>query len=101
MKKPKFTRQSSHRKKRLGKSWRKPRGIDSKQKKGKKAKGAKPNIGYGSPKKTRGTKETLVRNLNDLEKSENRIIIASRIGMKKKKEIIEKATEKKLEIINR
>lgn len=96
-KKPKFTRQRSHDKKRVKKRWRKPRGIDSKQKKGKKAKGAKPRIGYGSPNKPM---PIMVRNLADLDKAQGKIIIASKTGKKKRFEIIEKAQEKKLEIVN-
>ncbi|MCD4740393.1 50S ribosomal protein L32e [archaeon] len=95
---PKFTRQNSHRKKRLGTKWRKPRGIDSKQKQGKKAKGAKPRIGYGKPKTE---KPTLIRNITDLEKAQGKITIASIIGNKKREEIIKQAEQKKLEITNR
>ena len=96
-KKPRFTRQRSHDKKRVKNRWRKPRGIDSKQKQGKKAKGAKPRIGYGSPKTP---KPLLVRNMADLENAKSPVIIASRIGKRKKTIMLEKAAEKKLEVVN-
>ena len=98
MKKPKVTRQSSHAKKRLGTKWRKPRGIDSKQKKGIKAKGAKPTVGYGTPKTE---KPLLVRNMADLEKATGKITLSSKLGNKKREEIIKQAETKKLEITNR
>jgi large subunit ribosomal protein L32e len=106
-KKPKFTRQRSHMKKRLRGKWRSPRGQDSKQKSEHKAKGAKPRIGYGSPKATRGQHpkgvEVLVHNMQQLEQvSEDKLVrISSRIGKKKKQEMIKKAGEKGLTVLNK
>jgi len=54
-KKPKFLRQNWRARKKLRKvKWRKPRGSQSKLRKGKKGKPAKPRIGYGAPRRLRG-----------------------------------------------
>lgn len=102
-KKPKFARQGLHVKKRLKDSWRRPRGIDSEQRAGKKHKGAKPRIGYGSPKKE-SQKEILIRNLKEIEEVNEknvRIRIHSRVGRKKRLEIIKIADKKGLIVVNR
>ncbi len=108
--KPKFQKQNAHAKKRAQKTgWRKPRGIDSKQKKGKKSKGAHPKIGYGAPTVKKflhpsGYSEVYVRNILDLENVDpdrQAIRIASAVGKKKREEIIKKADEMKIKILNR
>lgn len=103
MKKPKFVRQGLHKKKRLKNSWRRPRGIDSEQRAGKKHKGARPKIGYGSPKN--GTqKEVLIKNLKEIEELNEanvKIRIHSRIGKKKRLQIIKIADKKGLIVVNR
>ena len=52
-KKPNFFKQSSHKKKRLAKKWRKPRGSDSKIKIGKKGYPRKIKIGFKGPRNVR------------------------------------------------
>lgn len=104
--KPKFPRQHISYKKRVKKKWRKPRGIDSEQRRGIRARGAKPSIGYGSPRKERGMHPSgyfpvLVRNLKDLEKlGEKHVIRIARVGKKKKALILAKCMEKKLRVLN-
>ena len=101
--KPKFKRQQLILKK-LKDSWRKPKGIHSKLRLQKKGKGKLVRIGYGSKKELRGLikgkKTTYVSNLKDLENLKEAIIISSKTGLKKKLEIINRAKELKLEIIN-
>ena len=107
-KKPKFHRQNSQVKKRAGTRWRKPRGVDSKQRKGYKSRGAKPTTGYQQPKKTRGKhpsgyEDVLVTNLaelNGIKKEAQAIRISSKIGAKKKEQIVKKAQEKQIKILN-
>ncbi len=108
--KPKFTKQYSHMKKRAQKTgWRKPRGIDSKQRKHTKAKGKHPRVGYGAPNETRylhpsGYEEVYVKCLSDLDKIDaetQAIRIASVVGKKKREEIIKKADEMGIRILNR
>ncbi|MCD6414831.1 MAG: hypothetical protein J7L23_04370 [Candidatus Diapherotrites archaeon] len=99
MSKPKFVRQAI--KKRTKDSWRKPRGIDSEQRAARKHKGAKPRVGYGSPKKIQ--KEILVRNLKDLEgvtDTKIKIRIRSDVGRKKRLQIIDIANKKGLTVVN-
>ncbi len=88
--------------------WRKPRGIDIVFKK---EDGLVPGTGYMTPKKIRfvhpsGYKERLVRNMNELvamekEKATVAVKISRTIGKKKKIEILKKADELKIVILNR
>jgi len=99
-KKPKFARENAHRKVRVKKKgWRRPRGTDSKQRVGKKHQPKKPNIGYGTKKKE---KEILVANMNELEKQKKgaKVKIKSAVGKKKRIELIAKAKELKIKILN-
>jgi large subunit ribosomal protein L32e len=105
-KKPDFNRHDSHKKKRIGTSWRKPRGIHNKLGAMISAKGKLVRPGFGSPKAVKGFhpsgyKEILVRNMADLEKAEGYAVrISSTLGRKKRTEIEAKADEMKLKILN-
>lgn len=108
-KKPKFLRQMSHSYKRLGKTgWRRPRGLQSKLRKHKKSKGFMPSVSYGTPKELRythpsGLREVLVYNVKDLEKidtSKEAVKISHSVGKKKHGEIIKKAEELKIKVLN-
>ena len=95
-KKPKFQRQNAQVKKRSGTRWRKPRGMDSKQREGYKSRGHKPAPGFGQPKEDKGKHpsgyyEILVKNLsqlNDIDVKKYAIRISSTVGIKKKMEIV-------------
>lgn len=107
VKKPTFKRQHGEKKRVQGKSWRKPRGIDSRQQKHKKDRGALPRIGYGTPKDTRGThptgvKEVLIKTADDLAKVGEGMAarLSSKLGKKKRAEIVKKAEEKKIKVLN-
>lgn len=107
-KKLKFIRQGGKNLKRLGKKWRKPRGSQSKLRKYKKSRGFMPHPGYGSPKNLKGLhpsglEDILIFNKNELEKlnSEKQACrIASSVGKKKKIEIMKKAEELKIKVLN-
>ena len=107
-KKPKFRRQEWHRYKRLGEKWRRPRGRHSKMRRKLKSKPKMPNPGYGSPKKVRGLhpsgyEEVLVYNPKDLEKIDPKrqaARIASRVGKRKRQEILKKAEELGIVVLN-
>ena len=107
-KKPKFLRQGTKNLKRLGKKWRRPRGSQSKLRKYKIARGSMPNPGYGSPKSIRGLhpsgyEDVLVYNTNQLEKLDSKkqaCRIASTVGKKKRLEIMKKASELKIKVLN-
>ena len=67
-----FKRDGYGKKRQLSDSWRKPRGQHNKQREQKKAKGALPKPGFGSPVAVRGMHpsgffEVLVTSLKDLE----------------------------------
>lgn len=108
-KKPKFPRQYAHMKKKVNvKTWRKPRGMYSKQHMKIKGKGAKPTTGYGQPKKIRGLhpsgfEEVLVRNIKDLngiDSKKQAVRIAAAVSKRKKKLIVEEAKKKKMKVLN-
>jgi len=107
-KKPDFVRQGGKNLKRLGKKWRKPRGSQSKLRKHKKARGFMPHPAFGSLKSVRGLhpsgfEEILVYNVKDLEEINSKkqaCRIASKVGKKKRIEIMKKAEELKIKVLN-
>lgn len=107
----KFIRQESNSHSKLGKGrkklqkWRKPKGRDSKMRLNIKNHSKTVSVGYKSPRKNSGKIHdllpVLIKNINDLEKvGKDSIIIIARVGAKKKIEIIKRAQEKKLKILN-
>ena len=106
-KKPDFIRKRVKIFKRLGLKWRAPRGIHSKLRMHKREAGNLPRPGYGSPKAVKGLhpsgfREILVYNLNDLKKigQGEAARIAANVGKKKRLEIMKKADELKLKVLN-
>ncbi len=107
-KKPKFRRQESWRYKRVGDTWRKPHGIDSKMRKKVKGWPVSPTTGYRSPKKTRGLHpsgfvETRVQSVEDLggiDPELQAIRIARTVGGRKRVEILALAEEKGIHVLN-
>ena len=107
--KPDFKRQDAHKKKRLSRTgYRKPRGLHSKVRLNKRGYVKKANHGYGSPAEAKnlhpsGLFPFVVENVSMLERidpSKEGIIISSTVGMKKKIEIVNKAEELKIKILN-
>ena len=106
---PEFIRQESWRYVRVKESWRRPRGIDSKMRLKKKGKPPLVSIGYRNPKLVRGLhptgfKEVIVYNVKDLEKVDpdrEAVRIAGSVGRRKRIEIIEKADELGIVVLNR
>jgi len=88
--------------------WRKPRGIDIYFKK---EDGLVPGSGYGTPRKIRflhpsGYKEAYVKNMQDLlnlekDKESTAARISAKIGKKKKIDMLKKADELKIVVLNR
>jgi len=89
-------------------TWRKPRGRYSNKRKKLKEAGPIPCIGYRQPKAVRGLhpsgyKEVLVHNVKELEKIDPKTEaarIASQVGLKKRLEIMKKAKELGIKILN-
>ena len=108
-KKPKFLRQSAVAYVRLGNKWRRPRGTTSKLRLKQKGKGFIPQPGYGAPKALRykhpsGLYEVLVHNLAELQKIDPKTHaarIAASVGKKKRNEIVKKAEELKVKVLNK
>ena len=93
--------------KRIKNRRRKPRGIHNKLRHHRKNKGIMPSIGYGNPKTVRGLhpsgfKDVLVYNLSQLMNIDPKkeAVRFGKIGNKKKKEMMKKAEELKLKVLN-
>jgi large subunit ribosomal protein L32e len=107
-KKPDFVRKRGKIYKRLGLKWRAPKGIHSQLRKHKKEAGNIPKSGYGSPKSVKGLhpsgfKEIIIYNIKDIEKinpEKQACRIASNVGKKKRIEIMKKASELKIKVLN-
>lgn len=107
-KKPQFLRQNWFRFPSLGLKWRAPIGKRNKLRKHIKGKGFLPKAGYGSPLAAKGLHpsglvEARVFNAADLQKinpATGCARIASAVGGKKKAEIIKKAAEMKIRVLN-
>ena len=105
---PDFVRQESWRYKRIKENWRRPRGIDSKMRRKIKGWPKCPEAGYRGPKAARGLhpsgyEEILVYNPDDLDRIDPKTQaarIAHTVGIKKRMEIIAKATSKGIKILN-
>jgi large subunit ribosomal protein L32e len=103
-----FKRSGFGTKPQLSDSWRKPRGQHNKQREQKKAKGALPKPGYGSPVAVRGMHpsgffEVMVFSEKDLEKLDAKtqaIRISAGVGGRKRKALQEKAAEAGFKILN-
>jgi len=109
-KKPHWHRQLSHHFKRIGKlGWRRPRGKDSKQKRKIASRGHRVEIGYRQDKRIRGLhpsgfREALVYNVHMLAGLDNKttaVRIGSSVGKRKRTDIVKKAGEMKLKMLNK
>jgi len=103
-----FKRDGAGKKKQLSESWRKPRGLHSKKRRQKKAKGPLPKPGYGSPVAVRGLHPSGFREvrvftaveLEGLNPSEDAVRIGATVGNKKRLVIQERAVAAGLKILN-
>ena len=107
-KKPDFIRQDNPKRMKLNDKWRKPKGIHSKIRHHFKGRRKMPSPGYKSPKKVKGLHASglgivAVYSLNNLQKIKNEsegIVVSKNIGMKKKLEILKKAKELGIAVLN-
>jgi large subunit ribosomal protein L32e len=103
-----FKRDGYGKKRQLSDSWRKPRGQHNKQREQKKAKGALPKPGFGSPVAVRGMHpsgffEVLVTSLKDLEGLDPKtqaVRIGGTVGTRKRTIIQDKALTAGLRVLN-
>jgi large subunit ribosomal protein L32e len=103
-KKPRFSRQDSHKKKRLGNKWRRPKGIDSKMRLSLSGYRRSPSKGFRSPCLVRGQDRkgndlVLVHNLSEL-KGQKAVTIAAAVSLRNKVAIVEECLEKGITISN-
>ena len=106
--KPIFIRKDAHKVVRVAEKWRQPRGRHSAIRQKHKGHPKLVSIGYGSPRMVRalhssGLKKIIINNLNQLDKIDPKIegiIISRTVGNIKRKEIIKKALNLKIEILN-
>jgi large subunit ribosomal protein L32e len=107
-KKPRFLRPESWRYVRLKPNWRKPKGLDNKVRKEFSGWPARVKVGYGSPKELRelhpsGYKDNLVHNVEELSGLNPKLQaarIAATVGRKKRIEIVRKAKELGIHVLN-
>ena len=105
---PKFKRLNVHSHVRVKDNWRKPRGIDSKQRQKLKAYGAQPDVGYRTPRAERhlhpsGLHEVLVAHEKDLQGIDAKkfaVRFSSTLGRKKRITLEKKVKEKAFKILN-
>jgi large subunit ribosomal protein L32e len=105
---PRFIRQESWRYDRLAENWRKPKGKDNKMRKQKSGMPALVKVGYRSPKAARGLhpsgyRDILIHNTQELIKLDSKrdaARIAHTVGKKKRIEIINKALELGIKVLN-
>lgn len=108
--KGKIKRWHSHQFMKVGESWRKPKGIDGRQRRKFKGTGKQVNIGYGSDKKTKhvlpnGFYKFTVSNVKDLEMlmMNNRRYcaeIAHDVSAPKRKTIVDRAEQLNIRVTN-
>jgi large subunit ribosomal protein L32e len=104
----KFKRDGYGKKAQLSDSWRKPRGQHNKQREQKKAKGALPKPGFGSPVAVRGMHpsgffEILVSSLKDLEGLDSKtqaVRIGATVGDRKRVILQETALASGIKVLN-
>ena len=111
-KKPKFLRTDWHKKIRLGRGlkkkqkWHGAKGRQNKLRLGRKGRMQRPKVGWGAPKGIRdlilGISAVRVENVKDLESVKKDVgIVIGKVGKKKRDEIVKKANEMKIKILNR
>ncbi|MBI5226335.1 50S ribosomal protein L32e [Candidatus Micrarchaeota archaeon] len=103
---PNFVRANSYKRRVSRTGWRKPRGIDSKQRIMWKSTPNMPKIGYGTAKATRhfhpsGKAEVLVHNEKELAGVKNAVVrFSGSMGRKKYLVLKKKAHDMKLKVLN-
>ncbi|MEM4637588.1 MAG: 50S ribosomal protein L32e [Candidatus Woesearchaeota archaeon] len=105
-KKPVFVQQDYHKKKRLSKKWKRPTGLQSKMRHQFKGYRRRVKQGWRSPVEVRGyhgkgLEFVIINNVSELNKVKDKaIILSSTLGLRKKIQILEKAKELGLTVIN-
>ena len=106
---PAFKRQEWFRYSKLGESWRRPKGIHSKMKRGLKRRPPVADVGFRGPVTARnlhpsGFEEVLIHNIDGLENIDPKVQavrIGGTVGTKKRLEIQARADELGIRVLNR
>jgi large subunit ribosomal protein L32e len=106
--KPTFLRQDAHKKVRIPNNWRKPKGVHSKMRHKKKGYRVWVGKGFRSPVEVRGLSAqgllpiivANVKGLGTIDAKSQGIIIAGSVGQKKRVEIVKKANELGITLLN-
>lgn len=106
--KPVFIRQDNPKRMKLNDKWRKPKGIHSKIKHKFKGRRKMPSPGYKSPKKVKGLHLSGLKIINvfsagglkEIKKTSEGVVIPKSTGMKKRLEILKKAKDLGIVILN-
>ena len=97
----KFLRRGIHKYLKLGRKkklkWRKPKGRDNKMREKKKGHPKIVSVGYKKPIKQ---EIVVINNIKELKKDLKEILISSKVGMRKRQEIVKKAEELGIKIKN-
>ncbi|MBI2656012.1 50S ribosomal protein L32e [Candidatus Woesearchaeota archaeon] len=107
-KKPEFIRQDNPKRMKLNYKWRKPKGIHSKIRHRFKGRRKMPSPGYKSPAAVKGLHATGLKmiivsspaDLGKISKANEGVIIAGSVGSRKRLEILKKASEMKIIVLN-
>lgn len=105
---PKFVRQESWRYVRIHPEWRKPKGVDSKMRRQDKGWPALVRVGYRGPVHARGLHpsghfDVLVHRVSELDSlvpGRDVARIGGTVGAKKREQILERATELGIRVVN-
>lgn len=106
--KPEFIRQDNPKRMKLSYKWRKPKGIHSKIRHHFKGRRKMPSPGYKSPRNVKGIHTSGLRMINvssvedikKIKKESEGAIITKSVGMKKRLEILKKAKELDVKVLN-
>jgi large subunit ribosomal protein L32e len=106
--KPSFKRIESWRYKRVNGGWRSAKGIDSETRQKLKSGVKSPNVGYRAPRKVRGLHPSgltevhimHIEELATLDPKIHGITISSRLGMRKRLQLVEEVQAKKFKVLN-
>lgn len=105
---PKWMRMNSWLNRKLQGKWRRPKSLDNKIKKQRKGYPPLVKSGYGKPRLVRGLhssgyEEVIVHNVKELGSLDPRrqaVRIAATVGLRKRMEIVRKAAEKGVRVLN-
>jgi len=106
-KKPEFVQQDYHKKKRLSKKWKRPTGLQSKMRHQFKGYNRRVKQGWRSPVEIRGfhgkgLESVIINNVAELSNvlKDQGIIVSAKVGLKKRIDILRKAEELKIVVLN-